>query len=170
MQRFLDRRDAGKHLALKLLKYANRPDVIILALPRGGVPVAYVVALVIKSPLDVLIVRKLGLPGGEELATGAIASGGIRILNQDIIDILAVSQEVIDHITARETVELQRRERQYRADRPAPKLHGQIVILIDDGLANDQIRRDYAKLATRARQDLQRGRGDTAVRRVQRTR
>ena len=135
MQRFPDRRDAGRQLAGKLSKYAGRPDVIVLALPRGGVPVAYEVAQAIQAPLDVLIVRKLGLPGEEELAIGAIASGGIRILNQDIIDALAVSQAVIDHVTEQEKTELERRERQYRGERPVLEIGDRTVILVDDGLA-----------------------------------
>lgn len=135
MQRFLDRHDAGKQLAEKLMKYAGRPDVIVLALPRGGVPVAYEVARRINAPLDVLIVRKLGLPGEEELAIGAVATGGIRILNESVIRYLAVSQEVIDRVTERELVELRRREQQYRGDRPVPEVGGRTVILVDDGLA-----------------------------------
>ncbi|HJS17677.1 MAG TPA: phosphoribosyltransferase [Anaerolineales bacterium] len=135
MERFLDRHDAGRQLARKLSKYANHPDVVILALPRGGVPVAYEVARALKAPLDVMIVRKLGLPGHEELAIGAIASGGIRILNEDIIDALAVDQAVLNSVTKRELEELQRRERQYRGDRPAPEVRDRTVILIDDGLA-----------------------------------
>ena len=132
MQRFLDRRDAGRQLARKLLKYANRTDVIVLALPRGGVPVGYEIAAAINAPLDVWIVRKLGLPGQEELAIGAIASGGIRTLNEDIIHALAVSQVVIDQVTERETLELQRREQQYRAGRPAPEIRDRTAILVDD--------------------------------------
>jgi putative phosphoribosyl transferase len=135
MERFLDRRDGGRQLAQKLSKFADRPDVTILALPRGGVPVAYEVALALQSPLDVLIVRKLGLPGHEELAIGAIASGGIRILNEDIILALAVDQTTVNWVTERELEELQRREQQYRGDRPAPEIHDRTVILIDDGLA-----------------------------------
>ena len=135
MRRFLDRRDAGKQLALKLQEYAERPDVMVLALPRGGVPVAYEVARALHVPLDVLIVRKLGLPGQEELAIGAIASGGVRILNEDIIDALGINQTVIDHVAERELLELQRREQQYRGDRPSPETRDKIVILIDDGLA-----------------------------------
>jgi predicted phosphoribosyltransferase len=135
MQYFLDRRDAGRQLAQKLTRYVDRPDVIVLALPRGGVPVAYEVSQAIHAPLDVWIVRKLGLPGQEELALGAIASGGIRILNQDIVDILGVGQAVIDRVTEQERAELQRREREYRGDRRAPEIRNRTVILIDDGLA-----------------------------------
>ena len=132
---FRDRRDAGRKLAKELLHYANRPDVLVLALPRGGVPVAYEVALALNAPLDIFIVRKLGLPGQEELAIGAIASGGIRVLNEEIIDNLNIPEEVIDHVAQRELQELQRRERIYRGDRPAPEIFDRIAILIDDGLA-----------------------------------
>jgi predicted phosphoribosyltransferase len=135
MQRFTNRREAGKELAQRLSKYANDSDTIVLALPRGGVPVAYEVALALKAPLDVFVVRKLGLPGREELAIGAIASGGIRILNEDIINALAIDQAVIDSVTEREREELERREQQYRGNRPAPDVHEHIAILIDDGLA-----------------------------------
>jgi putative phosphoribosyl transferase len=135
MQRFLDRHNAGRQLAQKLSKFANRPDVIVLALPRGGVPVAYEVANAIRAPLDVLIVRKLGMPGEEELAIGAIASGGIRILNEDIIHSMRVNQNVLNQVIERETDELQRRERQYRGDHPTPELRDRFVILVDDGLA-----------------------------------
>ncbi len=132
---FQNRRDAGRKLVKELLHYANRPDVIVLALPRGGVPVAYEVAVALNVPLDIFIVRKLGLPGQEELAIGAIASGGIRVLNEEIIDNLNIPEEVIDHVAQRELQELQRRERIYRGDRPAPEIFDCIAILIDDGLA-----------------------------------
>jgi putative phosphoribosyl transferase len=132
---FRDRRDAGKKLAQELLHYANRSDVIVLALPRGGVPVAYEVALALNAPLDIFIVRKLGLPSQEELAIGAIASGGIRVLNEDIIRALHISEETINHVAQHELQELQRREHLYRGAYPAPEVHDRIVILIDDGLA-----------------------------------
>jgi predicted phosphoribosyltransferase len=135
MQRFPDRREAGKRLAARLSRHADSPDVIILALPRGGVPVAYEVAFALKAPLDIWIVRKLGLPGREELAIGAISSGGVRILNEDIVDALAIKQDLIDAVTERELKELQRREKQYRGSRPAPKIEDRTVILVDDGLA-----------------------------------
>jgi len=135
MAPFRDRRDAGRILAQKLLAYANHSDVIILALPRGGVPVAYEVALALNAPLDIFLVRKLGLPGHEELAIGAIASGGIRVLNDDIIRALSIPKEVINIVAQRELEELERREQNYRGDRPAPDVHGRTVILIDDGLA-----------------------------------
>ncbi len=135
MERFTDRRHAGRILAQKLSAYTGQTDVIVLALPRGGVPVAYEVALALNAPLDIFLVRKLGLPGREELAIGAIASGGIRVLNEDIIRVLGVPEEVINIVARNELQELQRREHNYRGDRPAPELHDRKVILIDDGLA-----------------------------------
>jgi len=135
MALFKDRRDAGKQLAQELLAYAGRSDVIVLALPRGGVPVAYEVARALNAPLDIFIVRKLGLPGHEELAIGAIASGGIRVLNHDIVEALKIPQTMIDTVTRQELHELERRERAYRGDRPPPDIRGRTVILIDDGLA-----------------------------------
>lgn len=135
MARFRDRRDAGHKLAQELLHYANRLDVIILALPRGGVPVGYEVALALQAPLDVFIVRKLGVPGHEELAIGAIASGGIRVLNEELIRALRIPDEIIDRVAERELQELRRREQKYRGDRPAPELQKRTVILVDDGLA-----------------------------------
>src|SRR5919198_3680504 len=131
MARFRNRRDAGRVLAQELLHYANRSDVIVLALPRGGVPVAYEVALTLNVPLDIFIVRKLGLPGQEELAIGAIASGGIRVLNEDIIRMLHIPEEVIDRVAQRELKELQRREQRYRGDNPPPEVQGKTIILID---------------------------------------
>lgn len=135
MERFRDRRDAGIKLAQKLMGYANRTDVIILALPRGGVPVAYEVALALNAPIDVFIVRKLGLPGREELAIGAIASGGVRVVNNDITRILNVPDEVINMVARRELEELQRREQAYRGRYSALDVHDRTVILVDDGLA-----------------------------------
>jgi putative phosphoribosyl transferase len=135
MDRFKDRRDAGRSLARKLSAYAGQTDVIVLALPRGGVPVAYEVALALNTPLDIFLVRKLGLPGREELAIGAIASGGIRVLNEDIIRVLSVPEEVINIVARNELQELERREHNYRGDRLAPDVRGRKVILIDDGLA-----------------------------------
>ncbi len=132
---FQDRRDAGRQLAAELLQYADRPDVLVLALPRGGVPVAYEVARLLHAPLDVFLVRKLGLPGHEELAMGAIASGGVRVLNEDVVRTLHVPEADIDASAARELRELERRERVYRDDRPFPDLSGRTVILVDDGLA-----------------------------------
>jgi len=135
MAQFRDRRDAGRKLAQELLHYADRPDVIVLALPRGGVPVAYEVALALHAPLDILIVRKLGLPGHEELAIGAIASGGIRVLNEGIIRALNIPEEVVERVAQREMQELQRREQAYRGNVSTPELRDRTVILIDDGLA-----------------------------------
>lgn len=135
MEQFQDRRDAGKRLALELARYANRSDVIVLALPRGGVPVAYEVARALHVPLDVFIVRKLGLPGREELAIGALASGGIRVLNHDVIRVLNVPDEVINLVAQREQQELQRREQLYRGERSMSEIANRTVILIDDGLA-----------------------------------
>jgi len=132
---FRDRREAGRVLAEKLATYANRPDVLVLALPRGGVPVAYEVAQALRAPLDVFLVRKLGLPGQEELAMGAIASGGTRVLNEEVVSKLNVPQEVIDTVAVEEQHELRRRERDYRDDRPFPNVHGRTIILVDDGLA-----------------------------------
>jgi putative phosphoribosyl transferase len=134
-QRFRDRMEAGQLLATKLTAYAHRPDVLVLALLRGGVPVAFEVARALHAPLDVIIVRKLGVPGEEELAMGAIASGGVRVLNDDIVQRLAIPQEVINKVAAHEQRELERRERLYRGYRPAYDVHGRTVILVDDGIA-----------------------------------
>jgi predicted phosphoribosyltransferase len=135
MSLFRDRSDAGRRLAAALATYAHRPDVLVLALPRGGVPVAYEVARALDAPLDVFLVRKLGLPGQEELAMGAIATGGVRVLNADVVNGLRISEAVIDAVARREQEELTRRERLYRDDRPSPEVRGRTVILIDDGLA-----------------------------------
>ena len=132
---FQDRTDAGRQLAEELLSYAGRDDAIVLALPRGGVPVAFEVAQRLGVPLDVFVVRKLGVPGHEELAMGAIASGGIRVLNEDVLYVLPDAQSIVEMVTAIEREELKRRERDYRSDRPAPEVRGRTVILVDDGLA-----------------------------------
>jgi predicted phosphoribosyltransferase len=132
---FRDRVHAGRILAEQLRSYANRPDVLVLALPRGGVPVAYEVAVALQVPMDVFLVRKLGVPGQEELAMGAVATGGLRVLNDDIVQSLGVTETVIDRVAAKELIELNRREREYRGDRPEPDPTGRIVILVDDGLA-----------------------------------
>ena len=150
MAHFVDRRDAGRKLAQRLLHYADRSDAIVLALPRGGVPVAYEVALALHVPLDIFIVRKLGVPGHEELAMGAIASGGIRVLNEDIIRMLHLSEELIDQVAQQELQELQRRERSYRGDRPPLDVHDKTIILVDDGLATGaSMRAAVAGLRTR---------------------
>jgi len=132
---FRDRRDAGRLLAEKLAAYANRPDVLVLALPRGGVPVAYEVAHRLGAPLDVFVVRKLGVPGHEELAMGAVATGGVRVLNDQLVEQLGIPDQMIDAVAARERQELARRERLYRGGRPPPDVRGRTVILVDDGLA-----------------------------------
>jgi len=122
-------------LASRLSAYADRPDVVVLALPRGGVPVAYEVAKALHAPMDVFLVRKLGVPGHEEYAIGAMASGGVRVLNRDVVEALRIPNEVVEQVIAREQRELERREREYRGDRPFPDLRGKTVILVDDGLA-----------------------------------
>ena len=132
---FADRRDAGRALAVRLQQYANRDDVIVLALPRGGVPVAFEVATALDAPLDVFLVRKLGTPGHSELAMGAIASGGIKVLNDEVVRWLGISPEQIDAVAREEQQELQRREAAYRKGVSLPSLAGRIVILVDDGLA-----------------------------------
>ncbi len=132
---FENRHEAGRALAARLMAYADRPDVTVLALPRGGVPVGYEVARALHAPLDVFLVRKLGAPGHEELAMGAIASGGTRVLNRQVVAALHVPEGVLETVTARERRELERRERQYRDDRPPPDVAGRVVILVDDGLA-----------------------------------
>jgi predicted phosphoribosyltransferase len=132
---FRDRRDAGRRLGEGLADYAGRPDVLVLALPRGGVPVAYEVARALDAPLDVFLVRKLGVPGREELAMGAIATGDVRLLNEEVVQGLRIPPEVIDRVAEAEREELERRERAYRGDRPAPEVRGKTVILVDDGLA-----------------------------------
>src|SRR5918999_4270742 len=134
-QIFRDRTDAGRRLAAKLAAYANRPDVLVLALPRGGVPVAYEVARALNAPLDVFVVRKLGVPGYEEVAMGAVATGGVRVINDNIVSGLGIPDYVIDAVAARELEELKRRERVYRGGRPPPDVRGRTVILVDDGLA-----------------------------------
>jgi predicted phosphoribosyltransferase len=132
---FLDRREAGRVLARKLSEYAGRRDVIVLGLPRGGVPVAFEVAQALEAPLDVFLVRKLGVPGREELAMGAIASGGVRYVNESVTDSLGIDPWVVERVTKAEHAELERRERAYRDDRPPVEVRGRTVILVDDGLA-----------------------------------
>jgi predicted phosphoribosyltransferase len=132
---YQDRRAAGKLLATKLGRYSGRDDVVVLGLPRGGVPVAYEVAHALKAALDIFLVRKLGIPGHEEMAMGAIASGGVRVLNEEVVDYLGIPASVIDYITLKESRELYRREIAYRGDRPEPDITGKTVILVDDGLA-----------------------------------
>jgi putative phosphoribosyl transferase len=141
---FRDRAEAGKRLAGQLMEYARRSDVLVLALPRGGVPVAFKVAEVLRAPLDIFLVRKLGVPGHEELAMGAIATGGVRVLNEDVVRYLSIPGEVIDAVAADEQRELERRERLYRGSRPAPDIRGKTVIIIDDGLATGSTMRAAA--------------------------
>ena len=133
--RLSDRTEAGRKLAAKLSAYAGRPDVLVLGLPRGGVPVAYEIAKALQVPLDIFVVRKLGVPGHEELAMGALATGGGRVLNDDVVQELAISPEVIDAVAEREQREIERRERAYRGNRAAVNVQGKTVILVDDGIA-----------------------------------
>jgi predicted phosphoribosyltransferase len=132
---FHDRRDAGQRLAQALRHYAHRADVVVLALPRGGVPVGFEVARALGAELDLLLVRKLGAPGQPELAIGAIASGGMTVMNAEIVDTLDVGPDAIAAIKAREARELERRERAYRGERHRPQLDGRTVIIVDDGIA-----------------------------------
>jgi len=133
--RFADRREAGIELAAKLHAYKGRDDVAVLALPRGGVPVAFEIAEALDAPLDIFVVRKLGMPGHPEFAIGAIASGGVRVLNEDAVRWYAVPESAIEAVALQELVELERREREYRQGRPLIDLSGRVVILVDDGLA-----------------------------------
>jgi putative phosphoribosyl transferase len=133
--RFADRTDAGRQLAAALLAYANRPDVVVLGLPRGGVPIAAEVARALTVPFDVFLVRKLGVPGHDELAMGAIAAGGVEILNQDVIHALRISPALVERVAARERAELQRRDAVFRGGQPLTDVRGLTVILVDDGLA-----------------------------------
>jgi len=135
IDRFLDRRDAGRRLATRLVAYAGRDDVVVLALPRGGLPVGFEVAQALHAPLDVFLVRKLGVPGHPELAMGAIASGGVRIVKPEVVDELGIGPDVIERVAAQEAIELERRERLYRRGRSLPVLENQTVVLVDDGLA-----------------------------------
>ena len=133
--RYVDRHQAGAVLAEHLAAREDRGDVVVLALPRGGVPVGFEVARALHAPLDVFVVRKLGVPGHEELAMGAVASGGVRVLNEDVLGWSAIAPEVIDRVTRQEQIELDRRERAYRGSRPATAVAGKTVIIVDDGLA-----------------------------------
>jgi putative phosphoribosyl transferase len=151
MMRFKDRVEAGRFLAERLSAYANRPDTLVLGLPRGGVPVAYEVAAALNAPMDVFVVRKLGVPGHEELAMGAISTGGARTLNQDVIEYLRIPDEMIDEVAEREGQELERRERLYRDGRPARSPRDRVTILVDDGLATGSSMR-AAALAVRRQQ------------------
>lgn len=132
---FRDRSEAGRLLAEELRHYEKRPDTLVLALPRGGVPVGYEVAMSLELPLDIFVVRKLGVPGYSELAMGAIASGGVRVLNDDVLRALPEAASMVATVTEEETREVERREHSYRGDRPPPEVEGRAVILVDDGLA-----------------------------------
>jgi predicted phosphoribosyltransferase len=143
--RFADRRQAGRRLADRLTRYSGRDDVVVLALPRGGVPVASEVARVLDVPLDVFLVRKLGVPGHEELAMGAIASGGVRVLNDDVLATIGISREQIEQVAARELQRLTLQEQDYRGDRPPAEVRGRVAILVDDGLATGATMRAAVK-------------------------
>ncbi len=132
---YRDRLEAGRILATKLTAYADRKDVVVLALPRGGVPVAFEVAKALQAPLDVFVVRKLGVPGHEELAMGAIATGGMYVVNEHVVHMLAIPDSVIEEVAEREQKELERREQLYRDDLPPPDVRDRTIILVDDGLA-----------------------------------
>jgi len=134
-QKFYNRTEAGRLLAARLTEYANRSDVLVLGLPRGGVPVAFEVARTLDAPLDVCLVRKLGVPGHKELAMGAIATGGVRVINENVVDCLRIPQATIDEVAAIEMRELERRNLAYRGNRPLPKVKNHTIILVDDGIA-----------------------------------
>ena len=147
---FRDRVHAGKFLAQHLQRFANRSDVLVLALPRGGVPVASEVANALGAPMDVFLVRKLGVPGHQELAMGAVASGGLRVVNDDVVRSLGIPPAAIDLVASQELAELGRREQVYRGDRPEPEIRGRTIILVDDGLATGSTMRAAAQaLASR---------------------
>jgi putative phosphoribosyl transferase len=152
-RQFRNRTEAGQLLAKRLTTYANRSDVLVLALPRGGVPVAYEVATALNVPLDICLVRKLGLPGNKELAMGAIAMGGVMVLNDEVVRSLNISQATIEKVAASEQEELERRDRAYRGDRPPPDVRGRMIILIDDGIATGSTLR--AAIATLKQQQPQ---------------
>jgi predicted phosphoribosyltransferase len=145
LRRFRDRQDAGIQLAAKLAGYVGDPSVIVLGLPRGGVPVAYEVARALRAPLDIFVVRKLGVPGHRELAMGAIASGGVRVLNREVTDMLRISGPIIDAVAAQELREVERQQRAYRGDVTFPDLAGRTVIVVDDGLATGSTMRAAVK-------------------------
>jgi putative phosphoribosyl transferase len=141
---FRNREHAGRVLAERLVRHAGVQNLLVLGLPRGGVPVAFEVARALNAPLDVFVVRKLGTPGHEELAMGAIASGGVRVLNDDVVEALAIDVATIEHVAAQEGAELERRERAYRGDRAPAPIVGRTVVLVDDGLATGSTMRAAA--------------------------
>ena len=141
---FKNRAEAGLLLAKKLETYAFDPDVLVLALPRGGVPVAFEVAKALDVPMDVFLVRKLGVPGQEELAMGAIATGGVRVINEDVVRLLGIPESIIAAAAVRQQRELERRQQAYRGDRRDPVVRGRIIILVDDGLATGSTMRAAA--------------------------
>ncbi len=149
--RFADRAEAGRKLAAELREYAGREDVVVLALPRGGVPVAFEVARELRAPLDVFVVRKLGLPAQPELAMGAIASGGARVLNDEVVQAAGIPPETIEAVAAREREELARREQLYRGERPSLTVEGKTVILVDDGVATGSTMRVAVQALRRQR-------------------
>ena len=148
---FLDRFDAGRVLAAKAWNFANRTDTVVLALPRGGVPVGFEVAEALNAPLDVFVVCKLGVPGYAKLAMGAIASGGVRVLNKNVVQNLGIPDEVINRVAAKEVRELERREREYRDGQPPVEVQGRTVILVDDGLATGSSMRVAVRAPKRKR-------------------
>lgn len=143
--RFRDRREAGRELADHLSDLRGRTDLLVLGLPRGGVPVAEEVAMALDAPLDVFLVRKLGVPTHPELAMGAIGSGGVRVMNDEIVSALRITPEAIETVARHEEIELDRREREYRGNRPEPELRGRTVVLVDDGLATGSTMRAAAE-------------------------
>ncbi|MEY2912848.1 MAG: phosphoribosyltransferase [Dolichospermum sp.] len=153
LQKFRNRTEAGKLLAAQLTEYAHCPDILVLGLPRGGVPVAYEVAKELNAPLDICLVRKLGVPGHKELAMGAIATGGVRVMNENIVDSLQISQATIDEVVAMEIRELDRRNHAYRGDLPPLKVKNRTIILVDDGIATGATIR--AAIATLKKQQPQ---------------
>ncbi|MDB9465393.1 phosphoribosyltransferase [Dolichospermum circinale CS-1225] len=153
LQKFRNRTQAGKLLAARLTEYAHCPDILVLGLPRGGVPVAYEVAKELNAPLDICLVRKLGVPGHKELAMGAIATGGVRVMNENVVDSLQISQATIDEVVAVEIRELDRRNHAYRGNRPPVKVKNRTIILVDDGIATGATIR--AAIATLKKQQPQ---------------